>query len=588
MSALSPVRVTQEAVRILSYTLPCPLPSSPDPSYISVGAAAMATHQGRLPASAKAAPAVAAAAGLQLSPAITARCNSARPNVGTVPVGSREGVTTTIHTVTSAIQRQYGRDGTRWVYINVSHAIPPHIPLNRLPSIPVSGPLSMGPAGTRLVDNPYEGGVANEGGGYFAPTIFNSIVVAIDGTPGPRPPGSPVFSNPILPPNSLHLSILERFIPPNSAADDAAMFSPTSSILVDRLVELNDNGGSLLFIYPTKTGAKQFVKNILGPVLDPLLRKLMVLHVLREDLLWRIRNMPAVDSMADWDALKLRMEKLVGSLGRASGGTLAVEMAYASTAQIRVNDESWREWWCQQEQMRIREIVKRHSANMPQMREKAIPAYDSSAPTKDSSNLSSYPFPTNSSPSIPEPLQKPKVESSKPVVQRKGDSSRVSPPRSIDLQDLQGFKATSLTPLSPEESAQYLGIRSPNLPTSPYPVPMSTQASSVSSSSHSSSGFTMGYGPPGDLAREVIDGVRVLAVRPSSKGMGEAVMASALAGSGGNTAIGQGMGGVVGEAVGRKEGTINRDKPGQNNWSSGPKESPLIEVGVFVLRRVRR
>ena len=98
----------------------------------------------------------------------------------------------------------------------------------------------------------------------------------------------------------------------------------------------------------------------------------------------------------------------------------------------------------------------------------------------------------------------------------------------------------------------------------------------------------MGYGPPGDLAREVIDGVRVLAVRPSSKGMGEAVMASALAGSGGNTAIGQGMGGVVGEVVGRKEGAINRDKPGKHNWSSGPKESPLIEVGVFVLRRVRR
>lgn len=502
-----------------------------------------------------------------------------------MPVGSRDGVTTTIHTVTSAIQRRYGRDGTSWVYINVSHAIPPHIPLNRLPSIPMSGPLSVGPAGTRLVDNPYEGGVSNEGGGYFAPTIFNSIVVAIDGTPGPRPLGNPVLSNPILPPNSLHLSILERFIPPNSAADDAAMFSPVSSILVDRLIELNDNGGSLLFIYPTKTGAKQFVKNILGPVLDPLLRKLMVLHVLREDLLWRIRNMPAVDSMADWDALKVRMERLVASLSRASGGTLAVELAYASTAQIRVNDESWREWWCQQEQTRIREIVKRHFANMPPMPEKPIPKFDSSTPSVESSKLSSYPFP---SPSIPETLQKSKAESSKPIGQKKGDVSCVHPPPSIDLQDLQSFKPTFLTPLSPEESAQYLGIRSPNLPISPYPVPMSTQPSSVSSSSHSSSGFTMGYGPPGDLAREVIDGVRVLAVRPSSKGMGEAVMASALAGSGGNTAIGQGMGGVVGEVVGRKEGAINRDKPGKHNWSSGPKESPLIEVGVFVLRRVRR
>lgn len=98
----------------------------------------------------------------------------------------------------------------------------------------------------------------------------------------------------------------------------------------------------------------------------------------------------------------------------------------------------------------------------------------------------------------------------------------------------------------------------------------------------------MGYGPPGDLAREVIDGVRALAIRPSSKGMGEAVMASALAGSGGNTAVGQGMGGVVGEAVGKKEGAMNRDRPGESSWKSGAREGGLIEVGVFVLRRVRR
>lgn len=559
---------------------------------MSVGASTTATHQGRLPASAKAAPIVAATAGQQLSPAITARCNSKQPNAGAVPKGSRDGVTTTIHTVTSAIQRRFGRDGTNRVYINVSHAIPPHIPLNRLPSIPpVSGPRSFGGP----YDNPFEGAVSNEGG-YFAPTVFNSIVVAMGGTPGPRLPGQPLMSNPILPPNSLHFSILERFIPPNSAADDAAMFSPTSSILVDRLVELNDNGGSMLFIYPTKTGARQFVRNILGPVLDPLLRKLMVLYVLREDLLWRIRNMPAVDSMADWEGLKGRMNKLLASLSRASGGSVSVEVAYASTAQIRVNEESWREWWSQQEQMRIREIVKRHFANMPPLQEKPIQKHDHiNTPAAETSKLSSFPFPPNMPPNMPQanpatqPL--PKGSATKPFgppvpsVPKKTDSSRAQPPTSIDLPDTQ-FTPTFVTPMSPEASAYYLGIRSPNLPITPGPFPV-PQSSSISPSSHSSSsGFTMGYGPPGDLAREVIDGVRALAVRPSSKGMGEAVMASALAGSGGNTAVGQGMGGVVGEAVGRKEGAMNRGGP--ESWKSGRKETEMIEVGVFVLRRVRR
>ncbi|KAF8435897.1 hypothetical protein BGX38DRAFT_104848 [Terfezia claveryi] len=589
LSSLSPVRVTQEAVRILSYTLPCPLPTAPDPAYVSVGASTTATHQGRLPASAKDAPGVAAMAGQELSAAITARCNSKRPNAGIIPIGSRDGVTTTIHTVTSAIQRRYGKQGAKRVYINVSHAIPPHIPLNRLPSIPPApGSRSAGAGGNGLFDNPFGGSVSSEDGCYFAPTVFNSIVVAMGETPGPRLPGH-LMSNPILPPNSLHFSLLERFIPPGSAADDAGMFSPTSSILVDRLVELHDNRGSLLFIYPTKTGAKQFVKNTLGPVLDPLLRKLMVLHTLPTDLLWRIRNMPAVDSMADWEDLKLRMENLVAALSRVTDGSLSIEVAYASTQQIRLNDESWREWWSQQEQMRIREIVKHHYAsiaNMLSRSERSILIHDHpTTPSVTIQNLSSFPFPHNAPAATPKPKPSPKKNtSSKPLGQKKGDSTR---PTSIELPETQIFTPTFVTPMSPEASAHYLGIRSPNLPISPRPIP-TTQTTSISPSSHSSSGFTMGYGPPGDLAREVIDGVRALAIRPSSKGMGEAVMASALAGSGGNTAVGQGMGGVVGEAVGRKEGAMNRDRPGESSWKSGAREGGLIEVGVFVLRRVRR
>ena len=556
---MSAVKFREEAVRMLSYSLPCPLPSSPDPRYVSVGASTTSTHQGRLPSSAANAPSVAHLAGQQLSPAITTRCNSDRPNAGVVPVGSRDGVTTTIHSITSAIQRIYGRESGNRVLINVNHAHPPHIPLNRLPSIPPDSISS----GSRF-ENLFGSGVSSEGGGgYFAPPIFNTIVVAPRETPGSRPAN---MINPILPPNSLHFSILERFIPPTSMADDQNMFSPTSSILTDRLFELSEYGGSLLFVYPTKTGAKQFVNKVLGPVLDPLLRKLMVLYGLREDVLWRLRTMTAVETMAEWDTLKKRVESLCKTLSTSLRNPIPVEIAYTATANVRLNEDSWREWWSQQEQMRIREIVKRHFANMS-------PTDRPPAPGKDTQKMKADLAP------LPRSAQA-------AINKRETGGRREQPPTSIDLSFQQSSTPSLVTPLSPEASAHYLGIRNAKLPTTS-PIGSSYTlhpSSSNSPSPNSSSGFTMGYGAPGDLSREVIDGVRARAVRPSSRGMGEAVMASALAGSGGNTAVGQGMGGVVGEAVGRKEGSMNRR--GAGNWGMPAKEQ-FVEVGVFVLRRIR-
>ncbi|KAI5797533.1 hypothetical protein DFH27DRAFT_653996 [Peziza echinospora] len=582
LSSLSQEQINSEAIRILSYTLPCPLPSSPDPSLVAVGASTTSTQQDRLPESAARAPEAAALAGEQLSPSVTARCNSKRPNASTIPVGCRDGVTTTIHTITSAIQRHCERLGNNRVYINVSHAIPPHIPLTKLLSIPpISGPLSSHTTMSGFFDTPFSGSVSSENGGYFSPTVFNSIVVSPNITPGPRPQHFPSMCNPILPPNSLHFSILERFIPPNTVADDSNMFSPTASLLLDRLLELHENGGTLLFIYPTKTGAKEFVKNILGPVLDPLLRKLMVIHHLQHDLLWRIRNMNAVEGMADWDDMNSRMENLCNALTK---GGLPVKVSYASTAKLRLNDESWREWWSQQEEMRIKDIMMTRqsgsSAPPPSQQSSTIPA--------------GIDYTMDQSPAMTLPVPSPKQTGAprKPVatVPPKREYPREAPPRSIDLtapQLLSPRFVAPLSPLSPEASAYYLGIRSTNLPTT---GPITTTHPSMSSNS---GGFTTGYGFPGDLAREILDGVRAPAVRPSSKGMGEAVMASALAGSSGNSLVSQAMGGVVGQSAGRREGSIHRGNSGSGSASGNPwmvkrRSEESIEVGVFVLQRMRR
>lgn len=448
---------------MLSYTLPCPLPDAPGPEIPA--SSANPTRPDRLPISAASAPDVAAAAGQQLSPAVLARCTAKEDNSPLPFKGADLGTTTALHHMTEAIQRRCMTEDTRRVYIQVFYAIDPQIPLTRLPSTP---PVSSSVSSPGRLQNHHDGGE----GGYFSPTVFTSIVVAPNSlaaapTGGPNPHAHPqLFSSPIVPPNSLHLTLLERYIPPASFQEDTAMFSAKSSILIDRLFELSPQGGSLLFIYPTKTGAKSFDREYLGPVLDPLLRKLMVLYRLREDLLWSVRNMTATEKMAEYPVLQERMQAFCKALTNGEGDLprMPTKIVYSTKATVSLNELSWREWWTQQEQSRIREIVKRHMASQP----------------------------------------------------------------------------------GPESSAK-------------------------GKETESKSGFWTGYGVPGDLAREVLDGVRAPNVRPSSRGMGEAVLASSMSGSGGG-------GGTVGGTAG-----MGRIAGGTSRLETLKKRG--VEVGIFILRR---
>lgn len=537
------VQMTTEAVRMLSYTLPCPLPTtSTDSATPTPIPSNLGSNPDRLPASAAAAPAVAAAAGQQFSPAITARCHS-RAQAGSgssTPnglIGADDGITTALHTLTKNIQRRCSNDGTKKVYIHVSHAISPGIPLNRLPSTPPAGGYVGSPGG--FFGGGFDispSGCVGGGGGYFAPTVFNSIVVAPESVPTApsmsfhRAPTIPP-PNPILPPFSLHMTLLERYIPPTSNAEDLSMFSTQSSVILDRLHELSPHGGSLLFIYPTKTGAKHFDKQYLGPVLDPLLRKLMVLYMLREDLLWGIRNMAAIERMNEFEGLRWKLDNFCtrfsnaindnsmwgksGTGSQASGLQLdssypktRVRLVHSQKAMIQLNDNSWREWWSQQEQLRIREAVKRHFSSLQPPAEAQTPASPGASGPHGSHHAKSA------------SMSSPKLG---------------SPPSMA-----QAAKATTA----------------------------SSTPSSPTASSSPQSQYSFGYGAPGDLAREVLDGVRAPAVRPSSRGMSEAVVASALAGPGTF-----GVGGVVGDY---EISSVPGDRRVKERG---------IEVGVFVLRR---
>ena len=226
----------------------------------------------------------------------------------------------------------------------------------------------------------------------------------------------------------------------------------------------------MLFIYPTKTGAMNFDRDYLGPVLDPLLRKLMVLYRLRQELMWGVRSMSSKrhKEMSEFPELHKRLETFcaIMTAGKRGLPRMPTKVVYAAKAMVSLNELSWREWWTQQEQVRIREIVKQY--------------------------------------------------------------------------------------------------------TSTQPVPGSAAGAKKGKETENRSGFWQGYGVPGDLAREILDGVRAPTIRPSSRGMGEAVLASSMSGSGG------GVGSMAPVGSGMISGGIERLETTKNRG---------VEVGIFILRR---
>ncbi|KAK6512747.1 hypothetical protein TWF506_008916 [Arthrobotrys conoides] len=471
-------RPTVEAVRLISHALPCPLPPNRTPGEHNFSSQ---SDSGVLPESASAAQGVAAAAGYFMLPFTQSRV------LNGLHCAEDEGTTTALNAITTAIQKVHGND-TKRVYIHVSHAISSNPSAPKLQSTNLTGS-SVNSAATSagsLVPSAFLTSPPHERD-FFSSTVFNSIVMAQDPISYAVPPGFPApvlhrpTPNPALPPFSLHFSLLERYIPPATPTADSAMFSPFSSVLLDRVAELSPCGGSLLFVYPTKTGARQFLDRYLGKVLDPLLRRLMVLHRLRADLLWDISRMVAVETMQEFGDLKERLEHFCRRLSEKAKGDGAddkrfsgpsyffpnVSVVHAQKVNISLSQSSWREWWTFQESNRIREIVKGHFT----------------APPQD----------------------------------------------------------TPQTLLNESQGAAEAGGGSLNAAV---------------------------YNGPVDLAREILDGVKALAIRPSSRGMGEAVFASSMVGPTSSWPI-------IGEV----------GSPNHTHKSRRQQEPETIEVGVFVLRR---
>ncbi|KAI9746891.1 MAG: hypothetical protein M1835_002335 [Candelina submexicana] len=227
--------------------------------------------------------------------------------------------------------------------IHVTHAVPSRFNLANLPSSPPGTP------------NPTSGGED-----YFNTMVFSSAVPLLDNQDrANRQSSTPVPSSPcpIVPPSSIHISVVERYIPPKSAQEYLDLFSPNSpSLLVDRLVELSPNSGRLLFIYPTKIGGRKFTTDFLGPILDPILRAMVVVNEFSADLGNTLGRMEAVDQMLGFHQMKHSIINLCKDLSRSTKYSLL----YSGTEEVLLERKVWSEWWVQQESGRIREGLGRY------------------------------------------------------------------------------------------------------------------------------------------------------------------------------------------------------------------------------------
>ncbi len=231
-------------------------------------------------------------------------------------------------------------------YINVTHAVPEQFSLSNLPHSPPSTPRSPTAADDLL-----------------NATVFSSaaVVGAYHDYRGPIQRQITHAPMPIVPPCSVHISVLERYLPPPSVQEYRDVFCATRpSFLVDRLCELSPDGGSLLFVYPTKKGASTFKSQYLGPLLDPLLRQLVVVNGLSADVGRYLGKLSTVSMMDDFATMKANIVALCQDLSSSSS---QFHVADAGKTSARLDRDLWVEWYIHQEKARMKEVLTLYCQN---------------------------------------------------------------------------------------------------------------------------------------------------------------------------------------------------------------------------------
>ncbi|KAF3492256.1 uncharacterized protein GIQ15_01773 [Arthroderma uncinatum] len=230
-------------------------------------------------------------------------------------------------------------------YINITHAVPPKFSLSSLPTSPPSTPNRLFP-----------------GDDYFNMTVFSNATAtphypfsSTSSSLG-APSQAPYVPTPIVPPYSVNIAAVERYLPPTSTTEYQNLFTTHGpSVLLDRLRELSPRNGTLLLVYPTLRGAQCFKQHYLNPILDPLLRQLVVLNCLPSDIGTALSSTPALKHMDPFETMHSKVTELCSTL--TARDRTSFTLSYASAGCIPLSRPLWTEWYISQETPRAREIL---------------------------------------------------------------------------------------------------------------------------------------------------------------------------------------------------------------------------------------
>lgn len=120
------------------------------------------------------------------------------------------------------------------------------------------------------------------------------------------------------------------------------------------MCELSPDGSALLLIYPTKHGVRTFQERYIAPVLDPLIRQLVVVNGMSADLGQFLGRHSFAMDMEDLNGLQERINELCETL---SDSTSRFELVDAETANVFLDRNLWGEWYVQQERKRFKDVL---------------------------------------------------------------------------------------------------------------------------------------------------------------------------------------------------------------------------------------
>lgn len=237
---------------------------------------------------------------------------------------------------------------TKLIFITMMHAIPGSLKLSDLPQTPPTTP------------GPVVGGDS-----YFSASVFDVAVPSLEYNED-NAASRMIREHYLSAPESVELSIVERYIPPNSAKEAISMFHLYGhSLVVDRLVELSPRGGCLLFNYPTKTGATTFQSRHLGPALTNTIRHISGAYGLKQDFAMRIDQSPGLEDLVEFSEMAPLVRQLLLDLNngvpaaadRLRGRPAGFELVYAEAHEVEMDASVWVDWWIKENKQRIRDAV---------------------------------------------------------------------------------------------------------------------------------------------------------------------------------------------------------------------------------------